>query len=204
MATSASSSAFNHVERREKRRLVFAKSLSACTAKRIQSVSQSEEKGCLLSRLSLSLIINNENGGVKSCRCAMPNAGISFYTIHGPRGWILAFISLFLAEHNCEVPVNGHLQWPSARFYSNSVIWPGAISYAIVCTSKSANCTTAPPMGRRCECECENCQRRVNIKLISLPFIFDISVLSTWNWKSCGIVANSCHILWHIWRVNAS
>lgn len=57
--------AFNHVERREKRRLVFAKSFRACA------------EGLLFwIWVCLSLIINNENGGVKSCRCSMPNAGI--------------------------------------------------------------------------------------------------------------------------------
>lgn len=93
----SASFAFNHVERREKRRLVFAKSFSAC------------EKGCLglgstrgccstpglgWAGLGLSLIINNENDGVKSCRCAMPNAGIS-------HSWSKRLVSSRLLSRGC-------------------------------------------------------------------------------------------------------
>lgn len=75
---SCTSFAFNHVERREKQRLVFAKSFSACRSPRgrRQESGGRTQKGCSGNWVCLSLIINNENGGVKSSRCSMPNAGI--------------------------------------------------------------------------------------------------------------------------------
>lgn len=173
----STSFAFNHVERREKRRLVFAKSFNAC-----ESRAQEQREGLLLvwvwSGLGcLSLIINNENDGVKSCRCAMPNAGISFM-VQARLGSSLRFKGLRpgRAEHGVKYLLMGTRQ--VVETHSHLVIWPGAISYAIVCTSKSANCTTAPPMGMLCVlvwvlsvsrelCECASLALSVRIAIVS-------------------------------------
>lgn len=105
----STSFAFNHVERREKRRLVFAKSFSACESR---AQEQYSEKGCfdwVWSGLGcLSLIINNENDGVKSCRCAMPNAGISFMVQARLLVPFQGVATSRTSRVQSEVPVNGH------------------------------------------------------------------------------------------------
>lgn len=78
------------------------------------------------------------------------------------------------------------------------VIWPGAISYAIVCTSKSANCTTAPPMGGSLNCwvwesrlvsaVCQS-ERKTAFPL-PFSFLLKLKVL-----RDTGSAA-----FWHIWR----
>lgn len=105
----------------------------------------------------------------------MPNAGISFMV---QARLVPAFQGLRpgRAEHGVKYLLMGTRQ--VVETHSHLVIWPGAISYAIVCTSKSANCTTAPPMGMLCVlvwvvsvscelCECVSLALSVRIAIVS-------------------------------------
>lgn len=196
----STSFAFNHVERREKRRLVFAKSFNAC-----ESRAQEQREGLLLvwvwSGLGcLSLIINNENDGVKSCRCAMPNAGISFMV---QARLVSAFqgVATRTSRARSEVPVNGHSAsgWDSLslgnltrgyklrncvhfkkRKLHNSATYGHAVRTRL---SSECECElwTVWVCESRFECENCHCQRRVKVKppfsYLYTRYTWDIRVL---------------------------